>query len=104
MTYEEYLAVPYILVVESVERPDGEWTRRASYPELPGCVVEADSPWDAIEQLEEKRRRRIAELLAAGESVPVPRPPLRSSLLAIDPGKLEFARWLVDQGHVTDQK
>ena len=33
MTLEEYLAVPYVLTMESVCRPDGEWVRRASYPE-----------------------------------------------------------------------
>jgi len=30
----EYLAIPYVLVVESVEGPDGQWFRRAMYPEL----------------------------------------------------------------------
>ena len=37
-----YEAVPYLLVVELVERA-GEWLRCAEHPELPGCRVEAPS-------------------------------------------------------------
>ncbi len=103
LTLEEYLAVPYVLTMESVERPDGEWVRRASYPELPGCVVEAWSPVEAIAELEEKRRHRIIELMESGEPIPVPRPPLRAAAPAPDADRLEFARWLVDQGRVTDR-
>ena len=102
LTLEEYLAVPYVLTMESVERPDGEWVRRASYPELPGCVVEAWSPVEAIAELEEKRRRRIIELMERGEPIPVPRPPLRAASAPPDADRLEFARWLVDQGRVSD--
>jgi predicted RNase H-like HicB family nuclease len=102
VTVEDYLAVPYVLTMESVARPDGEWVRRASYPELPGCVAEAFSPIDAIEQLEQLRQRRILELLESGEGVPVPRPPLSTRRPALDPERLEFARWLVEQGRVTD--
>jgi len=72
-----YQAVPYLLVVESVER-GGRWWRRAAYPELPGCVVEADSAVEAIEQLERERLRLLAEHMRRGEPIPVPRPPLRS--------------------------
>ena len=32
-----YEAVPYLLVLESVER-GGEWLRRAEHPELPGST------------------------------------------------------------------
>ncbi len=46
-----YEAVPYLLVLESVER-GGEWLRRAAYPELPGCVAEAPSALEAIDKLE----------------------------------------------------
>lgn len=102
MTLEDYLAVPYVLTMESVERPDGEWVRRASYPELPGCIAEAFSPIDAIEQLEHLRQQRIVELLERGESVPVPRPPLSTHRPVLDPERLEFARWLVEQGRVSD--
>lgn len=74
---EYYQAVPYLLVVESIER-DGEWVRRAEHPELPGCVVEAASAAEAIEKLEEERVRVLRRLWAEGAPIPVPRPPLRS--------------------------
>src|SRR5918911_4932577 len=47
MTLEEHLAVPYVLRMESVAGPGGEWLRRAAYPELPGCVAEGASPLEA---------------------------------------------------------
>jgi len=72
-----YQAVPYLLVVESVER-GGRWWRRAEYPELPGCVVEADSAVEAIERLDRERLRLLEECVRRGEPIPVPRLPLRS--------------------------
>ena len=77
MTPDEHLRVPYTMIIASVRRPDGSWTRRAEYPELPGCVAEADSPLDAIDRLEALRVRTILERLARGEAIPTPRPPLR---------------------------
>jgi hypothetical protein len=73
---EEYEAVPYVLVIESVKR-GAEWLSRAEYPELPGCAVEAHSALDAIEGLERERRRLLRELWDRGAPIPVPRPPLR---------------------------
>jgi len=73
---EDYEAVPYLLVVESVER-GGEWLRRAEYPELPGCVAEAPSVLEAMETLERERRRLLRELWERGAPIPVPRPALR---------------------------
>ncbi len=74
---EYYRAVPYLLVIESVER-GGRWWRRAAYPELPGCVAEAHSALEAIERLERERARLLEERLRRGEPIPVPRPPLRA--------------------------
>jgi predicted RNase H-like HicB family nuclease len=71
-----YEAVPYLLVLESVER-DGQWLRRAAYPELPGCVAEAPAAFEAIEKLEQERRRLLRQLWSHGAPIPVPRPPLR---------------------------
>ncbi|MCC7367738.1 MAG: hypothetical protein IT306_04915 [Chloroflexi bacterium] len=76
MTPEEHLRVPYTMIIASVRRPDGAWVRRAEYPELPGCVAEADSPLDAIDELDRLREAAILGRLARGETVPVPRPPL----------------------------
>ena len=71
-----YEAVPYLLVLDSVER-DGEWLRRAAYPELPGCVAEAPAALEAIERLEQERRCLLRRLWGSGAPIPVPRPPLR---------------------------
>jgi predicted RNase H-like HicB family nuclease len=76
-TLEDYEAVPYVMVIESVERR-GQWLRRAEYPELPGCAAEAYSALEAIEKLEQERRRVLRELWNRGAPIPVPRPPLRT--------------------------
>jgi hypothetical protein len=66
-----YEAVPYLLVIESVER-HGEWLRRAEYPELPGCVAEAPSAVEALEALERERLRVLRRLWDGGGVIPVP--------------------------------
>ncbi len=71
-----YEAVPYLLVLESVERGD-QWLRRAEHPELPGCVAEAPSALEALDKLEQERLRVLRQLWDRGASIPVPRPPLR---------------------------
>jgi hypothetical protein len=76
MEREQYFKVPYVLVVESFEAEDGEWLRRAYYPELPDAAVEAESAIEAIDRLDQKRVEIISDRLANGLPVPVPRPPL----------------------------
>lgn len=72
------LSVPYVVMMEAVEKANGSWVRRAACPELPGCVVEAATPLEAVERLEELRVRGIRELHESGREVPEPRPPLRT--------------------------
>ena len=72
-----YRAIPYLLVVETVERA-GTWWRRATYPELPGCAAEAESAVEAIERLDREREALLERRWERGEAIPVPRPPLRS--------------------------
>jgi len=76
VTRDEYLRVPFVLVVESIEKPGGNWLRRARYPELPGAVVEAESAIDAIDGVDDKRIEIIVDRLDRGLPVPVPRPPI----------------------------
>jgi hypothetical protein len=71
-----YEAVPYLLVIESVER-GGEWLRRAEHPELAGCAAEAPSAVEAIEKLDQERLRLLRQLWERGAPIPVPRPPLQ---------------------------
>jgi len=75
-TLDYYRAVPYVLIVESVQR-GGAWVRRAAYPELPNCSVEAPSAVEAMERLETKRLRVLTEMWDRGELIPEPRPALR---------------------------
>jgi hypothetical protein len=75
-TLAYYEAVPYLLVLESVER-DGQWLRRAAHPELPGCQAEAPAALEAMERLDQERRRLLRALWDRGVPIPVPRPPLR---------------------------
>jgi hypothetical protein len=65
------------MVVESVEKPGGNWLRRASYPELPGAVAEAESAIDAIDGADDRRIEIILDRLDRGMRVPVPRPPVQ---------------------------
>jgi predicted RNase H-like HicB family nuclease len=76
MTREEYLRVPYVLVVESVEKPGGKWLRRASYPELGGVHAEAESVVEAIEGADDLRVEIILDRLDRGVPIPLPRPPI----------------------------
>jgi hypothetical protein len=99
MTPEEYLAIPYVLVVESLEASDGTWFRRARYPEL-DVSADAFSPMDAIDKLEEVRISTILNRIERGEAIPVPRPPLRDDPDTPERGRLDFARWLVQQRRV----
>ena len=80
VTFEEYMAVPYVLRVAAVRGADGRWLRRAEYPEFPGCFGEGLSPEEALDDLDRNRERMVRELLAAGADIPVPRPPLERLL------------------------
>lgn len=100
---EYYRAVPYVLVMESVERPGGEWVRRAEYPELPNCVAEAHSAVEAIDKLDAERLRVLQELWDRDAPIPVPRPPLQSYWQRPEEKRLAFARWLVEEGRLSDR-
>ena len=76
LTRDQYLRIPYVLVLESVPGAGGDWCRRASFPEVPGAVAEAESAIEAMDVADEKRIRIILDWLDAGIPVPVPRPPL----------------------------
>ena len=100
MRLEEYLSVPYRLVAYSAEGSDGTWHRYAEYPEI-GVKSEADTPWEAMEKLEELRIRYIVEHVQKGEPIPVPRPPLKSLASALDLERLGFAKWLAEREKIS---
>ena len=96
---QEYLAIPYVAVVYSVDKGNGEWLRRAEYPELPDCAAEADSADDAMQQLEEERVRILLDFHARGEVPPRPRPPLTSGVsgLSAMPVEVLMRKFLLSQ-------
>ncbi|WP_433296838.1 type II toxin-antitoxin system HicB family antitoxin [Pseudonocardia sp. CA-142604] len=74
---EELLAIPYVLDVRAVQREDGEWMCRVGYDELPGCVAEGRTPFEALTRLERLRVEIVTDLYEQGRPVPAPRAPLR---------------------------
>ena len=77
MRLRDYLAVPYKLEAETVEVSPGSWFTRVSYPELQGCIAEAPVVEGALQHLERLRIEMIVAMYLAGQSPPVPRPPLQ---------------------------
>jgi hypothetical protein len=75
-TLRQYLSVPYVLVVESYPESNGDWARRAYYPELPGCVAEGTQTVELFDQLDRLRVIAIVDKLRGRERVPVPREPV----------------------------
>lgn len=74
---DELLAVPYVMDVQAVRREDGEWVCRVRYDELPGCVAEGRTPFDALTRLERLRVELLTEMHRNGVAAPAPRAPLR---------------------------
>ena len=102
MNLEDYLAVPYKLIIESFEGPDGDWLRRASYPELPGCDVEGLWAVDVVDALDDLRVSLITGMFQRHEQIPVPRPPLRSRPPVLDEARLGFVKYLMDRGKLSE--
>lgn len=104
LSLEEHLAIPYRLVMESFEDVDGEWRRRASYPELPGCTVVGDSAVDVIDELDTLRERLIQQMLKTGIPIPIPRPPLKSRPPILDETRLGFVKYLLETGFISEHE
>ena len=84
MKLRDYLRVPYVLEASAIELADGEWTNRASYPELGDCFVEGKSFEPLMDEIERLRATTILDRLRRGVPVRAPRPPDES----IDPRPL----------------
>jgi predicted RNase H-like HicB family nuclease len=80
---EYFLAIPYIIRLESVPADGTRWIRRASHPELAGCLAEADGPEDALDLLEKRKREWLERAISRGDQVPAPRPPLAEGHFAL---------------------
>lgn len=77
LSLREMLSIPYRIEARTSEGENGDWLRRAAYPELPGCTAEAPTIEDALRQLERRRIEIIVGMLRSGGQPPMPRPPLR---------------------------
>ena len=70
---EEYLALPYTLVVVHDVDEDGNAGWIAEVEELPGCLSQGASPEEAIERVRGAMRDWIAVALDDGVEIPEPR-------------------------------
>jgi predicted RNase H-like HicB family nuclease len=68
---KEALLIPYVLAVESCRTESGEWIRRASYPQLPGCVAEGVDLADVIDELESVKAGVLLDRLQSDQEVPL---------------------------------
>lgn len=73
-TPEEYLELPYtIVLVHDVDEDDNSgWV--AEVEELPGCISQGSTPLDAFDHVREAMRDWIAVAIEDGVAIPEPRP------------------------------
>lgn len=76
LSLDDYLAIPYVLRMETIDRGT-DVVRRASFPELDGLMAEAEEVHEVIAKLEDLRVMLIFERFQAHQEIPIPRPPLR---------------------------
>ncbi len=72
-TIEEYLELPYTLVVVHDVDEEGNAGWVAEVEELPGCVSQGASPEESVERVREAMRDWIAVALEDGVEIPEPR-------------------------------
>ena len=58
---------------------------------------------DVVEALEQLRVRMITDMFQGRRDIPVPRPPLKSRPPMLDQARLGFAKYLVEQGKISEQ-
>ena len=70
---EHYAKLPYTVIVEQWDDGEGAyWVARIA--ELPHCLIHADTPEEAIREIQEVKMDWIRSNLERGLSVPEPRP------------------------------
>jgi predicted HicB family RNase H-like nuclease len=70
---EYYTKLPYTVIVEQWDDGDGPyWVARVL--ELPHCLIHADTPEDALKEIQEVKVDWIKSNLNRGISIPEPRP------------------------------
>lgn len=69
---EEYVSLPYAVVVVRDEDMEGNVCFRAEHPELPGCMSHGKIPKEAVQNLVEARRLYIETRIELGLEIPEP--------------------------------
>lgn len=72
-TLEEYLELPYAIVVVHDSDEDGKSGWVAEVEELPGCISQGRTPEEAVESVRGAMRDWIAVALEDGVTIPEPR-------------------------------
>ena len=73
MTVDDYLALPYRVVLTPDTDEDGRSGWVAEIAELPGCISQGDSPNDAVENVWDAMAGWISVALEDGRPIPTPR-------------------------------
>ena len=73
-TAEDYLDLPYHILLVRDETDDGDIGWVASVSELAGCISQGDSPDEAVAQIRDAMLGWISATLQDGHTVPEPRP------------------------------
>lgn len=75
MTYrmDDFLRLPYSLIVVPEQTTEGLLCYVASHSELPGCMSHGDSTEEAIANLREAKELYIKTLLEKGQDIPPPK-------------------------------
>jgi predicted RNase H-like HicB family nuclease len=69
---------PVVMQIESIDRDDGFWVRRVSFPDFPGCEADAEAMEEGINRA---YRRLLAHLESTdAEDGPADVQPLRADL------------------------
>ncbi|MDO8491348.1 MAG: toxin-antitoxin system HicB family antitoxin [Dehalococcoidia bacterium] len=70
---EDYASLPYNVIVEQWDDGDGPyWVARIA--ELPHCLIHADTPEEAVKEIQEVKMDWIKSNLERGLPIPEPRP------------------------------
>lgn len=72
MTLEQYMLLPYRVVVAPEACTDGSRCYMARIPELPGCESHGETVEEARENLEEAKQLYLESLIEDGIEPPIP--------------------------------
>jgi predicted RNase H-like HicB family nuclease len=71
-TLEEYVSLPYAVVLIPDEDTKGNPCYRAEHPQLPGCMSHGKTPEEAVRNLSDARRLYLQTRIELGLEIPLP--------------------------------